>query len=119
MRNDANFTLRALLLIATFDAGNGTSLLEPSHEALLSTIEKIAMEFIPLDEFWDVVKAELKREHKSVRARRERKNAHKKKIAKQATKGNSKISSTVTKSPMITGNLVSIDVNVVEIEGAS
>jgi len=48
--NDANFTLRALLLIAALDAKNH---LEEEHEcsSLLWTLEGVATEFIPLKEF--------------------------------------------------------------------
>jgi len=63
--NDANFTLRALLLIATVDATNLT--LEPSCEALLSVFEKIAREFVPLQEFH-------RREHNRAQNRRHRRN---------------------------------------------
>jgi len=92
--NDANLTLRALLLIATFDARNGSGV-EPACKALLSTFEKIATEYPMLEEFCDAVKAELKREHNTARAHRERKNAHKKEMARQAKRGKSKTSSIV------------------------
>jgi hypothetical protein len=60
--NDARFTLRTLLLIATIDATNHPNL-EPACKALLSAFESIARGPIPLEEFHKEVKAQLKREH--------------------------------------------------------
>lgn len=72
--NDANFTLRALLLIAAIDARNIPDS-EPTCKALLSKLENTARECIPLEEFREAVKAELKRVHNSAQSRRQRRNA--------------------------------------------
>ncbi|TVY92025.1 hypothetical protein LAWI1_G002092 [Lachnellula willkommii] len=94
--NNANFTLRALLLIATVDAKNDTKL-EPGCKALLSTLERIATEGVPLEEFRRQVKAQLRRERNSAQSRREKKNIRMKeeKRAKQGKKARQKASSTI------------------------
>ncbi|TVY59112.1 hypothetical protein LCER1_G000646 [Lachnellula cervina] len=94
--NNASFTLRALLLIATVDAKNDTKL-EPNVKALLSALERIATEGVPLEEFQRQVKAELRREHDSAQSRRERKNIRIKeeKRAKQGRTARQKASSTI------------------------
>lgn len=71
--NDANFTLRALLLIATIDATKH-SILEPGCRDLLSAFEKIAKEHVPLEVFRKIVAEFCKREHNRAQNRRHRKN---------------------------------------------
>ncbi|TVY32827.1 hypothetical protein LSUB1_G007974 [Lachnellula subtilissima] len=94
--NDMNLTLRALLLIATVDAKNDTEL-KPGCEALLSALERIATEDVPLEEFQRQVKAQLRREHNSAQSRRERKNIRVKeeKRVKQGKKACPKACSTI------------------------
>lgn len=72
--NDANFTLRALLLIAALDARNVLDL-ELACEALLLALENAAREYLPLEEFHEAVKADSKRKYKSAESRRQRRNA--------------------------------------------
>jgi hypothetical protein len=68
--NDANFTLRALLLIAAVDAKNHGDL-DYDAEALVSAFETIGREYVPVQAF-------RKREHNRAQNRRHRKNVYKK-----------------------------------------
>jgi hypothetical protein len=68
--NDANFTLRALLLIATVDSAASNHLLKPEQEALLSAFERIAKGPVPLNDRQKEL--ELRQQIEEDRARRRR-----------------------------------------------
>jgi hypothetical protein len=72
--NDANCTLRTLILITAIDATNDPNL-EPVRKALPWVFERITREPLPREGFLEAVKAQLKREHNRAQNHRQRRNA--------------------------------------------
>jgi hypothetical protein len=83
--NDANFTLRALLLIATVDAAASNHALKPEQKALLSTFEQIAHAPVPLNDLQKELEA--RRQTEENRARRLREKRAARRLAGQARRG--------------------------------
>jgi hypothetical protein len=87
--NDANLTLRALLLIATVDAKNHLDGEpgQPNCGSLLSNLERIAAEYVPLEEFREILEQEMeekfKRANPKSHGRKARRKAQEKAIRKK------------------------------------
>jgi hypothetical protein len=70
--NDANFTLRALLLIATVDSAASNHPLKPEQKALLSAFKRIAKGPVPLNGRQKELEVRQKIEENRARRRREK-----------------------------------------------
>ncbi|KAL5324546.1 hypothetical protein ACEPPN_009092 [Leptodophora sp. 'Broadleaf-Isolate-01'] len=73
--NMANFTLRAFMLLATLDATNATGVDLKGTQALVSALEKIGREFVPLEKFIEEEKIQEQKEYSRAQNRRQRINA--------------------------------------------
>ncbi|KAH6722559.1 hypothetical protein BKA61DRAFT_569079 [Leptodontidium sp. MPI-SDFR-AT-0119] len=71
----ANFTLRAFMLLATLDATNATGVDLKGTQALVSALEKIGREFVPLEKFIEEEKIQEQKEYSRAQNRRQRINA--------------------------------------------